>query len=108
MTVPPRSSPSRPIPVTPVPADARTIRFEAYAEKGARIEVSLSDATHQRYDYPAQTAPLAFEVPVDPAATSNDYFSLRVRTATRGSGAGAVTCRTLVDGIVVTSQQGRG
>ncbi len=40
--------------VTPVPANARTIRFEAYAEKGARIEVSLSDAAHHRYDYPAQ------------------------------------------------------
>ena len=93
----------------PVPSDARTIRFEAYAEKGARIEVSLSDAAHHRYDYPAQAAPLAFETPVDPGATSNDYFSLRVRISDpTGSGVtGAVSCRILVDGIVVTAQQGQ-
>lgn len=110
MTSPPTLIPVPAVPVTPVPADARTIRFEAYAEKGARIEVSLSDATHQRYDYPAQTAPLAFEVPVRPGATSNDYFSLRVRTSDpTGSGVrGAVSCRALVDGIVVTAQQGQG
>jgi len=110
MTSPPTLIPVPAVPVTPVPADARTIRFEAYAETGARIEVSLSDATHQRYDYPAQTAPLAFEVPVRPGATSNDYFSLRVRTSDpTGSGVrGAVSCRALVDGIVVTAQQGQG
>ncbi|CAN7426524.1 hypothetical protein LJR027_002601 [Terrabacter sp. LjRoot27] len=110
MTSPPTLLPVPAVPVTPVPADARTIRFEAYAEKGARIEVSLSDATHQRYDYPAQAAPLGFEVPVKPGATSNDYFSLRVRTSDpTGSGArGAVSCRVLVDGIVVTAQQGQG
>jgi hypothetical protein len=110
MTSPPTLVPVPAVPVTPVPADARTIRFEAYAASGARIEVSLSDATHQRYDYPAQTAPLAFEVSVPPGATSNDYFSLRVRTSDpTGSGTrGAVSCRVLVDGIVVTAQQGQG
>ena len=97
------------IPVTPVPANARTIRFEAYAEKGARIEVSLSDAAHHRYDYPAQAAPLAFETPVDPGATNNDYFSLRVRISDpTGSGVtGAVSCRIVVDGVAVTAQQGQ-
>jgi hypothetical protein len=96
--------------VTPVPANARTIRFEAYAEKGGRIEVTLSDATHQRLDYPAQAAPLGLEVQVQPGATSNDYFSLRVRSSDpTGSGVrGAVSCRVLVDGIVVVAQQGRG
>ncbi|WP_256795366.1 hypothetical protein [Terrabacter sp. Ter38] len=110
LTSPPTLLPVPAVPVTPVPSDARTIRFEAYAETGARIEVSLSDATHQRYDYPAQIAPLAFEVPVRPGATSNDYFSLRVRTSDpTGSGVrGAVSCRVLVDGIVVTAQQGQG
>ncbi|WP_028785663.1 hypothetical protein [Terracoccus sp. 273MFTsu3.1] len=110
MTSPPTLIPVPAVPVTPVPSNARTIRFEAYAETGARIEVSLSDATHQRHDYPAQTAPLAFEVPVRPGATSNDYFSLRVRTSDpTGSGVrGAVSCRVLVDGIVVTAQQGQG
>ena len=110
MTSPPTLIPVPAVPVTPVPADARTIRFEAYAEKGTRIEVSLSDATHQRYDFPAQAAPLGFEVPVKPGSTSNDYFSLRVRTSDpTGSGArGAVSCRVLVDGVVVTTQQGQG
>jgi hypothetical protein len=97
------------ITVTPVPANARTIRFEAYAEKGARIEVSLSDAAHDRYDYPAQAAPLAFEAPVHPGATNNDYCSLRVRTSDpTGSGVtGAVMCRIVVDGVAVTAQQGQ-
>lgn len=98
------------VPVTPVPANARTIRFETYAENNARIEVSLSDAAHRRTDFPAQAAPLAFEAPVDPAATSSDYYSLRVRISdpTGSAVRGAVTCRILVDGIVVTAQQGQG
>ncbi|GAA2479853.1 hypothetical protein [Terrabacter carboxydivorans] len=98
------------VPVTPVPAAARTIRFETYAENNARIEVSLSDAAHRRTDFPPQAAPLAFEAPVDPAATSNDYYSLRVRISdpTGSAVRGAVTCRILVDGIVVTAQQGQG
>ncbi len=110
LTSPPTLVPVPALPVTPVPASARTIRFEAYAENGGRIDVSLSDARHQRYDYPAQASPLAFEVPVDPAATSNDYYSLRVRTDDpTGSGVrGAVACRVLVDGIVVITQQGQG
>jgi hypothetical protein len=107
MTVPPLvAAPS--IPVTPVPTGARTIRFEAQAQNGGRVEVSLSDATHQRHDFPVRAAPLAFTVPVSPTATSYDYFSLRVHAAdTASSGGGAVTCRILVDGVVVTSQQGR-
>lgn len=98
------------IPVTPVPTDARTIRFESYAAGGARVEVSLSDARHTRYDYPVRTAPVAFETPIGKNVSSNDYYSLRVRLYDpTGSGdRGAVSCRILVDGIVVTSQQGRG
>ena len=109
VTSPPKVVTVPAIPVTPVPANARTIRFETYAENGARIEVSLSDATHQRIDFPVQAAPLAFEAPVDPGATSNDYYSLRVRISDpTGSGVrGAVSCRILVDGIVVTTQQGQ-
>ena len=98
------------IPVTPVPTDARTIRFESYAAGGARVEVSLSDARHTRYDYPVRTAPVAFETPIGTNVSSTDYYSLRVRVYDpTGSGdRGAVSCRILVDGIVVTSQQGRG
>ena len=98
------------IPVTPVPTDARTIRFESYAAGGARIEVSLSDARHQRYDYPVRTSPLGFETSIDKKVSSSDYYSLRVRLYDpTGSGdRGAVVCRILVDGILVTSQQGRG
>lgn len=109
VTSPPKLVPVPAIPVTPIPSKARTIRFETYAEKGVRIEVALSDATHQRLDFPVQTAPLAFETPVDPGATSNDYYSVRVRISDpTGSGArGAVSCRILVDGIVVTAQQGQ-
>ena len=109
LTSPPKVVSIPAVPVTPVPTDARTIRFEAYAENGARIEVSLSDARHQRYDYPAQAAPLAFEEPVDPAATSNDYYNLRVRISdpTGSAVRGAVSCRVLVDGIVVVAQQGQ-
>jgi hypothetical protein len=42
--------------------------------------------------------------------SSNDYYSLRVRLHDpTGSGdRAAVACRILVNGIVVTSQQGRG
>lgn len=98
------------IPVTPIPTDAKTIRFESYAAGGARVEVSLSDARHTRYDYPVHSAPLAFETPIAKNVSSNDYYSLRVRLYDpTGSGdRGAVSCRILVDGIVVTSQQGRG
>ncbi|GAA5032897.1 hypothetical protein GCM10023258_32310 [Terrabacter aeriphilus] len=100
------------VPVTPVPTDARTIRFEAQAEGGTRVEVALSDATHQRHDFAAQPAPLAFDVPVPAAVTSKDYFSLRVRAAgaagTTSADRPTVVCRVLVDGVLVTSQQGRG
>lgn len=100
------------VPVTPVPTDAGTIRFEAQAEGGTRVEVSLSDATHQRHDFAEQPAPLAFDVPVPAAVTSKDYFSLRVRAAGAGGTTSAdrptVVCRVLVDGVLVTSQQGRG
>lgn len=110
MTAPPPVIPVPALPVTPVPTDATTLRFEAYAEKGARIEVSLSDARHQQYDYPVQTAPLAFEARIGPNVSSNDYVSMRVRLHDpTGAGArGSVSCRVLVDGIVVRSQQGRG
>ena len=98
------------MPVTPVPTDARTIRFESYAAGGSRIEVSLSDARHQRYDYPVRTSPLAFETSIDKNVSSSDYYSLRVRLydPTGFGDRGAVVCRIVVDGIVVTSQQGRG
>ena len=110
MTTPPPVVSVPAVPVTPVPTDATRIRFEAYAENGARIEVSLSDAKHQRYEYPVQPAPLAFETPIDAKVSSNDYFSVRVRVYDpTGSGdRRAVSCRVLVDGIVVTTQQGRG
>ncbi|MGO4599717.1 hypothetical protein [Terrabacter sp. 2RAF25] len=109
-TAPPRVVKVPDIPVTPIPTDARTIRFESYAAGGARVEVSLSDARHTRYDYPVRNAPFAFETPLAKNASSNDYYSLRVRLYDpAGSGdLGAVSCRILVDGIVVTSQQGRG
>jgi hypothetical protein len=98
------------LPVTPVPTDATTVRFEAYAEKGAGIEVSLSDAGHQPYDYPVQASPMAFETTIDRNVSSNDYVSMRVRIHDpTGSGArGSVSCRVLVDGIVVRTQQARG
>lgn len=110
MTAPPPVIPVPALPVTPVPTDATTVRFEAYAEKGAQIEVSLSDAGYQPYEYPVQTSPLAFEVTVDANVSSNDYVSMRVRIHDpAGSGArGSVSCRVLVDGIVVRTQQGRG
>jgi hypothetical protein len=98
------------LPVTPVPTDATRIRFEAYAQSGASIEVSLSDAQHQRYDYPVQKAPLAFETPITKNVSSTDYLSVRVRIydPTASGDRGAVSCRILVDGVVVTTQQGRG
>ena len=107
---PPTMVPVPAVPVTPVPLNAKTIRFEAYAESGVRMETSLSTGKKQTRDFPAQTAPLAFEAPVDRAATSNDYFSLRVRVSDRSGpqGSSSVSCRILVDGIVVTTQQGRG
>lgn len=110
LTMRPTLVPVPAVPVTPVPTNARTIRFETYAENGARIEVSLADAKHQRIDFPVQPAPLAFQTPVDPGATSSDYFSLRVRISDpTGSGVrGAVSCRILVDGVVVRSEQGQG
>ncbi|MFC7595062.1 hypothetical protein ACFQU3_07105 [Terrabacter sp. GCM10028922] len=110
MTAPPPVIPVPALPVTPVPTDATRVRFEAYAEKGARIEVSVSDAGHQPYDYPVQASPLAFETTISPNVSSNDYVSMRVRIHDpSGSGSrGSVSCRVLVDGIVVRSQQGRG
>lgn len=109
MTAPPPVVPVPDVPVTPVPTDATTVRFEAYAEKGARIEVSLSDARHQRYEYPVQASPLAFETTIDRNVSSNDYLSLRVRVHDpTGSGArGSVSCRVVVDGVVIMIQQGR-
>src|SRR5262245_38573759 len=64
MPSPPVPVPAPSIAVTPVPNVARTIRFEARAEGGALIEVSLSDATHQRHDFLPQRETLAFEIPV--------------------------------------------
>ena len=95
--------------VTPVPQAARTIRFEANAAGGAVVEVSLSDATHLAHSWPAQRPPVAFEIPVPATVASSDYFSLRVRTPSGPStDRPDVTCRILVDGVVITSQQGWG
>ncbi len=109
LTAPPSLLPAPTVSITAIPPGARTIRFEAQAAGDQKVEVSLSDETHQRFDYPLQKAPLAFEVPVGSNLSNSDYFSLRVRTpydssATRGD----VACRILVDGVVVTSQQGQG
>ena len=109
MPSPPALLPGSSMAVTPVPATATVIRFEAYAEGDAVIDVSLSDATHQRQVYPRQHPPVALEVPVPTAAASSDYFSLRARIpASSGAALADVSCRILVDGIVVTSQQGQG
>lgn len=110
LTTPPSLLPAPTVSITAIPPGAKTIRFEAQAAGGEKIEVSLSDASHQPFDYPAQKAPLAFEVPVGATPSSSDYFSLRVRTSYDSSAARRpdVACRILVDGVVVTSQQGQG
>ena len=110
LTAPPSLLPAPTVSITALPPGAKTIRFEAQAAGGEKVEVSLSDATHQRFDYPLQKAPLAFEVPVGSRLSSNDYFSLRVRTPYDSSATRRpdVACRILVDGVVVTSQQGQG
>lgn len=101
--------PAPSVPVTAITPGAKVIRFEARAAGGQPIEVSLSDAARQRFEYPAQTRPLAIEVPVPGRATSSDYYSLRVRVPYDSAGSrGDVTCRVLVDGVVVMSQQGQG
>ncbi|MDN5775803.1 MAG: hypothetical protein L0H96_02720, partial [Humibacillus sp.] len=110
LTAPPSLLPAPTVSITAIPPGAKTIRFEAQAAGDEKVEVSLSDATHQRFDYPLQKAPLAFEVPVGPTPSSSDYFSLRVRTPYDSSATRRpdVACRILVDGVVVTSQQGQG
>lgn len=110
LTAPPSLLPAPTVSITAIPPGAKTIRFEAQAAGDERVEVSLSDATHQRFDYPLQKAPLAFEVPVGATLSSSDYFSLRVRTPYDSSATRRpdVACRILVDGVVVTSQQGQG
>ena len=110
LTVPPSLLPAPTVSITAVPPGAKTIRFEAQATGAGKVEVSLSDATHQRFDYPLQQAPVAFEVPVGSNLSSSDYFSLRVRTPYDSSAPRRpdVACRILVDGVVVTSQQAQG
>lgn len=101
--------PAPSVPVTAITPGAKVIRFEARAAGGQPFEVSLSDAARQRFEYPAQTKPLAIELPVPGRATSSDYYSLRVRVPYDSAGTrGDVTCRVLVDGVVVMSQQGQG
>ena len=110
LTAPPSLLPAPAVSITAIPPGATTTRFEAQAAGDATVEVSLSDATHQRFDYSLQKAPLAFEVPVGSNLSSSDYLSLRVRTPYNSSAARRpdVACRILVDGVVVTSQQGQG
>lgn len=110
LTAPPSLLPAPTVSITGIPPGAKTIRFEAQAAGDEKVEVSLSDDTHQRFDYPLQKAPLAFEVPVGATLTSSDYYSLRVRTPYNSNAARRpdVACRILVDGVVVTSQQGQG
>ncbi|MEO5743979.1 MAG: hypothetical protein ABIQ53_05230 [Terracoccus sp.] len=110
LTAPPSLLPAPTVSITAIPPGARMIRFEAQAAGDGKVEVSVSDATHQRFDYPLQKAPLAFEVPVGSNLSSSDYFSLRVRTPYNSSATVRpdVACRILVDGVVVTSQQGQG
>ena len=98
------------ITVTAVPKRARTIRFEAHAERGSLIEVSISDATHRRHDFPTLAAPVAFEMPVPPGtpSSSSSYYVMRVSVPARRAGSPVdVYCRILVDGIVITSRQGQ-
>lgn len=110
LTNPPSLVPVPPMSITAIPPGAKTIRFEAQAEGGGRIEVSLSDQSHQRFDYQPQKAPLAFEVPVSATPSNNDYFSMRVRAPADANGSRRpdVFCRVLVDGVVLVSQQGQG
>lgn len=110
LTAPPRLLPAPMVSITAIPPGAKTIRFEAQAAGGEKVEVSLADGSHQPFDYPPQKTPLAFEVPVGATLSSSDYYSLRVRTSydSNATRRPDVACRILVDGVVVTSQQGQG
>jgi hypothetical protein len=109
MPTPPVLIPVPSITVTHVPKGARVMRFEAQAESGSLLEVSISDAVHRRHDYPPQPAPVAFEMPVPSTASNNSaYFTFRVSTPRSAGTPSDVYCRILVDGIVITSEQGQG
>lgn len=115
-TTPPKTSMNPPatakvsdIPVTPVPKQGTVIRFEAYAEKGTKIEVSFSSATAARLEYPAQEGPMAFEIPIGPNLDDKEYYSFRVRSDYSSAGTRPdVVCRVLVDGVVIVTEQGQG
>lgn len=96
--------------VTPVPTDARSVRFEAWGEPGATIEVTVADSRHTRYLLPARRGPVAFDLALPTPGTPSDFFVVQVRVPANvaGTSRGEVACRVLVGGIVVRSQQGRG
>lgn len=96
--------------VTPVPTDARSVRFEAWGEPGATIEITVSDSRHTRYVLPARRGPIAFDLALPTPGTPSDFFVVQVRAPANLGGAprGEVACRVLVGGVVVRSQQGHG
>ena len=96
--------------VSPVPTDARSVRFEAWGESGATIEVTVSDSQHTRYLLPAQRGPVAFDLALPTPVSPTDFFVVQVRAPANvgGTSRGEVACRVLVGGVVLRSQQGRG
>ena len=93
-----------------MPTDARSVRFEAWGEPGATIEITVSDSRHTRYGLPARRGPVAFDLALPTPGTPSDFFVVQVRAPANLGGAsrGEVACRVLVGGVVVRSQQGHG
>lgn len=95
--------------ITPIPADATTIRFEVATVGGLPMEVSFRDRTHDTVNYPARTSPFAIELPVAKASNDREYYSVTARIPydSRPDKGADVLCRVVVDGVVVSSQQRR-
>lgn len=110
ITAPPQLTAVPPDRLVPVKPGAKVMRFEAHGPKGQLLEVALTDAQHQRFEYPVQQGPLGFELPVRATSSSSDYFSIRVRAPASSDKDTRVDvmCRIYVDDVLVTSQQGQG